>query len=106
MPLCQEVIKRYCNNPLGKLQVYFYGEEEFEKHKDEFSAAIQNYYTGKGEIITAAGDLENEDELFAEADCFITSRSLNTVRRSCLADKYGVKIISPIDTPFLHELRK
>jgi virginiamycin A acetyltransferase len=105
MPLWREVIKGYCENPLGKLQVYFHGEEEFEKNQIDFSAAIEKYYSGKGEIIASVGDLEKEDELFAEADCFIPSRCLNTVRRSCLADRYGVKIISPIDTPFLHELK-
>ena len=46
-----------------------------------------------------AGDPSEETAAFAQADYYITSRSIHTVRRTCLADKFGVPIISGVDIP-------
>lgn len=46
-----------------------------------------------------AGESEEEETAFSHADYYITSRSPYTVRRTCLADRFGVPIISGADIP-------
>jgi virginiamycin A acetyltransferase len=105
-PFWQYVIGEYCKNPIGKLTVCLRNDENLGNIESVLQAFVAANYQGKGEIEEQIiGDNDNEDELFAEADCFITSRAIETVRRTCLADRYGVKIVSGCDVPFLHELR-
>jgi virginiamycin A acetyltransferase len=104
LPFWQHIVKSYCDNPKGQLIVVIQNELYIEKRLRELREFAASVYSGKGKIIERVQNLKVEDELFAEADCYITSRSLNTVRRTCLADKYGLKIISCADIPFGHEL--
>ena len=41
----------------------------------------------------------SSDKLFSIADYYITSRSGDTVRRTCLADKFDVAVLSGTDEP-------
>jgi virginiamycin A acetyltransferase len=105
LPFWQHVVKSYFDNPIGKLVVCLQEELFIEKRLRELREFAASVYGGKGEIIEKVFRPANEEALFLEADCFVTSRSLETVRRTCLADKYGLKIISCADIPFGHELR-
>lgn len=46
-----------------------------------------------------AGDTEEEAPVFSRADYYITSRSPRTVKRTCLADRFHVPILSGVDVP-------
>lgn len=46
-----------------------------------------------------SGKPEEEEAAFSRANYYITSRSLDTVRRTCLADRFGIPIISGADIP-------
>lgn len=46
-----------------------------------------------------AGKPDEEEAAFARADYYITSRGPHTVKRTCLADQFGVPIISGVDIP-------
>jgi virginiamycin A acetyltransferase len=104
-PFWKHVIAGYCKYPVGRLIVYLQSDDTLECYERKLQDFVSSVYCGKGEIIEQIGDHNKEYELFTEADCYITSRSLDTVRRTCLADKYGVKIISCADIPFGHEIR-
>jgi virginiamycin A acetyltransferase len=102
-PLWRHVIDEYCKNPIGTLAICLGDNETLDSRERELQAYVASVYQGKGEITEQIGG--DEDELFAEADCYVTNRALETVRRTCLADKYGVKIVSCCDVPFLYELK-
>lgn len=46
-----------------------------------------------------AGSAMDEKAAFSHADYYITSRSIHTVKRSCLADQFGIPTISGMDLP-------
>ena len=45
------------------------------------------------------GKATEEEAAFSCADYYITSRDLRTVKRTCLADKFNIPIVTIIDTP-------
>ena len=45
------------------------------------------------------GKATEEEAAFSCADYYITSRDLRTVKRTCLADKFNIPIISGVDAP-------
>jgi virginiamycin A acetyltransferase len=62
---------------------------------------------GNDNIVIQVGHMDttgDEARLFAMSDIYITTRALETVRRSCLADLYGVKTISGVDEPLFWNL--
>jgi virginiamycin A acetyltransferase len=103
-PIWRHVVDEYCKNPVGVLTICLADDKNLESREREIESYVASVYQGKGEIAEQIGG--NEDELFAEADCYVTSRGIETVRRTCLADRYGVKIASGGDVPFLNELHK
>jgi hypothetical protein len=105
-PFWQRVLAEYCKTPIGQLLIYLPDDENKERYNQMLGETISYVSQGTGDIAAQFGGINSEDELFAAADCFITSRCLQTVKRTCLADKYGVKIISCADTPMLRLLIK
>ena len=69
-------------------------EEEFYHKIDNLVADLDS----KCSLYIHTGT-EQIEEIFAISDYYITSRSLNTVYYSCIADKYNMKIISGVDLP-------
>jgi hypothetical protein len=59
-----------------------------------------------GNIAVQVGQVSDEAELFAVSDYYVTSRALATVRRSCLADRFGLKVLSGVDEPLFHEMKE
>lgn len=45
------------------------------------------------------GNVMEEEAAFSRSDYYITSRDLRTVKRTCLADKFNIPIISGVDAP-------
>jgi virginiamycin A acetyltransferase len=105
-PFWQSVIAQYCKDPVGQLYIFLADDENTVRYNQMLGETISAFAQGKGDIVAQVGGINSEAELFAAADCYITSRSLETVRRTCLADRYGVKIISCADKPMLWSLNK
>ncbi len=68
----------------------------------EKAEALINGADKKRRMFFCSGDDGDEAAVFSHADYYITSRSLRTVRRSCLADRYGVSVISGTDIPVFY----
>jgi virginiamycin A acetyltransferase len=105
-PFWKNVIAQYCQDPVGQLYIILPNNEKTEIYNKMLGETISAFAQGKGDIVGQVGGAETEEQLFTEADCYITSRAPETVRRTCLADKYGVKIISCADIPMLWSLNK
>lgn len=103
-PFWKRVIREYCEkcqsgNILGQLYLYIPENEETDRNLDELEKFLNENCDGSGDIYVQVGQIQDVEELFANADCLISSRHNDMIRYSCLADKYGVKIISAADLP-------
>jgi virginiamycin A acetyltransferase len=98
-PFWECVTRAYCHDPIGQLFVYIPANEKKDMHIKQFESFLKTNYSGNGDIYVQVGQTESEEELFMQADHYITSRSHETVRRTCMADRYGVNILSCADMP-------
>ncbi len=69
--------------------------EEYLRRVEALTANIE----AECQMFFYLGDVEEEFDMFARADYYITSRSGRTVKRTCMADYFGVKILSGVDIP-------
>lgn len=63
---------------------------------------FEKYQQRDCDIILQTGESCDEHVLFQHADAYITTRSQETVYRTCLADLYQVNIIYGTDEPLFH----
>lgn len=56
------------------------------------------------QIFVYFGDASEEKAIFQYADYYISNRTLRTVYHSCLADLFGLKMISGVDVPIFHTI--
>ena len=66
---------------------------------------FEEYKDKNCEVVLQAGETWDEHVLFQYADYFITTRSSETVLRTCLADLYQTKILYGTDEPFFRSER-
>ena len=59
--------------------------------------SLQNNITVN--LVARVGNDLEEEEIISRVDCYIANRSSKTVRRICMANRYGVRIISATDIP-------
>jgi virginiamycin A acetyltransferase len=98
-PFWERVAQAYCDDPIGQFFVYIPANKKKDMYIKRFESFLETNYNGSGDIYVQVGQIESEEELFMQADYYITSRSYETVGRTCMADKYGLKILSCADAP-------
>ena len=103
-PLWKRVIGEYCDKcrkgiVLGELFIYVPENINTDRYINELEQFLEENYDGSGDIYVQVGQISDESELFLSSDYFVTSNHKKTVYYSCLADKFGVKILSGADLP-------
>ena len=100
-----QFIKTFKNNSNAILQLFI--KEEFKNQNfevynnfiDYLFKLIKNYDAVCIVDLKLTSSQLDEEELFKKADYFICDRSKDTVRYSCIADDYDVKLVSGVDIP-------
>ena len=103
-PLWERVIEQYCDrcrqgSVPGQLYIYLPEDEKTDQNLERLQALLKEFYDGDGDIYVQVGQIADESELFEAADCYVTTREEKTVYHSCLACRFGVKILSGADMP-------
>lgn len=89
----------YGENRAATLFIYFEDSGENTKKQVVQSLLARYPFIANQDVVLASGKLINEKSLFGIADYYITTRAAETVRRTCYADEYNVKIVSGVDSP-------
>jgi virginiamycin A acetyltransferase len=88
----------------GNAQLWMYVAGE---NCNAYIALLNSHLVSIGEAdndnIVVHLNIDREETLFQQVDFYVTTRAKETVRRTCLADKFGVKTISGVDDPIFHE---
>ena len=105
-PLWKRVIGEYCNRckegiVLGQLFIYIPEDANTDRYIMELEEFLKDNYDESGDIYVQVGQITDIGELFASSDYYVTSKEHETVRHSCLADKFGVKLLSGTDSPVI-----
>jgi len=100
----EHVINEYYKNLIVDgnelLLIYLDEDQNTEKSIDEIDSIIKNVgLRNDNNILLQVGGVHNEKSLFSIADYYITTRAKETIRRTCYADEFGVKILSGVDSP-------
>ena len=103
-PLWIRIFEEYCElckneSAPGQLFIYIPESNHADAQIGQLQDMMDKCYDGTGDIYIQVGQIIDEIELFEEADYYVTTRELNTVRHTCIADRLGVKIISGADLP-------
>lgn len=84
------------------LLLYLSKEDSTSDNLRKIEAILQQYEERDCDVVLQTGETWDEHILFQYADYFVTTRSRETVFRTCLADYYHVKIIYGTDEPLPH----
>ena len=100
-PLYQKVFSQYFaeDRPDQELLIYLSKEDSTPDNLRRMETILQQYEERDCAVILQTGETLDEHILFQHADYFITTRSQETVFRTCLADLYHVKILYGTDEP-------
>lgn len=100
-PLYPKIFKQYFSKDRSdkELIIYVPGRESKPENLQILNKILQQYESVDCDVILQVGEDLDESILFQHADYFITTRSCETVFRTCLADLYGTKIIYGTDEP-------
>ncbi|MDR2356620.1 MAG: hypothetical protein LBD92_00835 [Oscillospiraceae bacterium] len=83
-----------------RLLLYIPHDANAEENLARLGDLVRGVLQGKDDnIVIQLGGIDDETQLFENADVYITSRALRTARRSCIADLYGVLTVSGVDEP-------
>lgn len=98
----QKVIKTYCSTFSEvddvTLLIFIEKTDKVQNYLNQLENVV-NSYQNCPDIYVLCDKIYDERLLFMQADYFITSRSINTVRRITYADEFSVKILSGVDIP-------
>jgi len=76
-----------------------------DDHENESISKIESIlgdsYTGKGDIVVQVGG--TEAEIIRHATHLLTNRSIRTIPRCELADRFGLKVVSAFNKPIFNE---
>lgn len=100
-PLYPKVLKQYFekDRPHTELLIYLPKEDSNPYLQKRIERILEQAGDRDSYVTLQTGaDLE-EYVMFQMADYFVTTRSRETVRRTCLADLYGVKLLYGTDEP-------
>lgn len=100
-PLYPKVFAEYFskNRPNTELLIYLPEECSDQKYVYEIECNLARYEDSDNYVTLQVGVTLDERILFQGADYYITTRSRETVRRTCLADRYGTHIFYGTDEP-------
>lgn len=101
LPLYRKVLAEYfsADRPSLDLLIYLPKSESIPKNLNILSSLLQQYEERDCGVILQTGEDIDEHILFQCADYYITTRSRETVYRTCLADLYQTKILYGTDEP-------
>lgn len=104
-PLYPQILKQYLakDRPHMELLIYLPKKVSDRRHQGDIEAILERSVDRDCYITLQTGTDLDEHMLFQMADHFITTRCRETVRRSCLADLYGVKLLYGTDDPIFPE---
>lgn len=100
-PLYPKILEEYFikDRPNAELLIYI-PEERSARSNIRIVEGILEQYKARNSCVTLqTGVTIDERILFQGADYYITTRSRETVHRTCLADQYGVKVLYGTDWP-------
>lgn len=100
-PITEHVIRSFCNSGNDFELMLFLGSESGAA---EYTRRISEILKKLGcenndNIVLQIDPVAEEKSLFRLADYYITSRDMETIRRTCFADEFGVKTLSGVDDP-------
>lgn len=91
------------DRPDTELLLYFPKALSDSAHLQPVEAILRDFEERDCIVTLQTGEDLDEAMLFQYADYYVTTRSLQTVRRTCLADLYGTKILFGTDEPLFPE---
>ncbi len=102
--LWERVMTEYCElssscNAIGQLVICVTDDENTSRNIGQLQDVFGRFSEDTGDIVVKVIGSGDDAELFAEADLYVTTKEKYTVKHSCLADLYGVGIISGADMP-------
>ncbi|MEG6520888.1 CatB-related O-acetyltransferase [Desulfotomaculum sp. 1211_IL3151] len=104
--IIQEFCRRYGDTNEAELVMYLNYDDSvpnevfIRRYMEEIDSIVVKLGQEKNEnIVLLIDNLPDERPLFQISDYYITTRAQETVRRTCYADMYGVKVVSGVDKP-------
>lgn len=103
-PLYEKVLAQYFekDRPDQELLIYLPQRISTAENVQIIEEILQKYESRDACVTIQSGSDLDEHMLFQYADYYITTRSRETVYRTCLADLYHVKILYGTDEPLFH----
>jgi len=100
-PLYPKILREYFekDRPNTELLIYLPEENSSQQNVQAIETILEEYVSRDSYVTLQTGLSLDEDMLFQAADYFVTARSRQTVRRTCLADRYNVKLLYGTDEP-------
>jgi virginiamycin A acetyltransferase len=104
-PLYPKVLEEYFSKDRPNVELLIYIPEQLstEGNIRAVSAILEKYEARDSCVTFQVGVTLDEHILMQGADYYIATRSEDTVRRSCLADRYGTKVLYGTDLPLFPE---
>lgn len=100
-PLYPKILEQYLAQDRHNevLLIYIAKPEYTPQNLRVLEHILKKYEERDCDVILQTGETLDEHILFQYADCFVTTRSRETVFRTCLADLYHTKILYGTDDP-------
>lgn len=98
-PLYPKVLKEYfqIDRPNVELLIYMPMECSTEENIHAVERILERYEARESCVTLQTGVTLDERILFQGADYYVTTRAKDTVHRTCLADRYGTKVLYGTD---------
>lgn len=103
-PLYPRIFEQYFtkNRPDLALLIYLSAKDSTPENLNLIQRILRRYENCDCDVILQTGETLEEYALFQLADYFVTTRSKDTVLRTCLADLCQTKILYGTDDPIFH----
>lgn len=103
-PLYHKILRQYFGVPRSNMELLIYlpKRESTPEKLNNLESILRQYADCDCDVVLQTGEDLDEHMLFQCADYYITTRSRETVYRTCLADIYHTKIIYGTDEPLFH----
>ncbi len=102
--LWKRVMNEYCElcstgADIGQLYIQLYNSANTDSNIKELQDFFSQFDEDTGDIVVHVGKESDDLPLFEAASHYVTTREPRTVYHSCLADRFGVNMLSGIDMP-------
>ncbi len=106
-PIWEKVLKSFCTtftcHDDVTLLIFIRKSSCTQSQLDSLRTTV-NSYKESPNVVVYSEDILDERRLFIQADYFVTTRNINTVRWTTYADEFNVKILSGVDIPIFDSL--